>query len=77
MHTRTLLRRRALPTDIWRALHKYSSGGVYLNFPGLGEEGQDLVKAAYGANHDRLVAVKNKYDPTNFFRVNQNIKPAL
>ena len=35
----------------------------------------DTIKAAFGANYDRLVEVKTKYDPTNFFQVNQNIKP--
>jgi hypothetical protein len=47
-----------------------------MNF--LGDEGQDRVKASYGADkYDRLVALKNKYDPTNFFRLNQNIKPTV
>ena len=40
-----------------------------------GEEGEEGVRAAYGANYERLVALKNKYDPTNFFRLNHNIKP--
>jgi FAD/FMN-containing dehydrogenase len=39
------------------------------------DEGQDRVKASYGKNYDRLVKIKTKYDPDNFFRVNQNIKP--
>jgi hypothetical protein len=48
--------------------------GHYVNF--LGEEGQDRVRAAYGATkYDRLRALKTKYDPTNLFRVNQNIAP--
>lgn len=47
--------------------------GVYLNF--IGDEGQDRVKDAYGAKYERLVALKRKYDPTNLFRLNQNIKP--
>ena len=61
--------------DFWRAIQPYSTGGVYVNF--LSEdEGQDRVKAAYGAaKYERLVALKNKYDPTNLFRLNQNIKP--
>jgi FAD/FMN-containing dehydrogenase len=47
-----------------------------MNF--LGDEGQDRVKAAYGAaTYERLVALKDKYDPTNFFRMNQNIKPTV
>ena len=40
------------------------------------EEGQDRVEASYGDNYDRLAKVKAKYDPTNLFHVNQNIKPA-
>lgn len=58
----------------WEALHPYSAGGAYVNF--MMEEGGDRVKATYGDNYDRLVAVKTKYDPSNLFRVNQNIKPA-
>jgi FAD/FMN-containing dehydrogenase len=42
----------------------------------MGDEGEERVKNTYGDNYDRLVAIKNKYDPDNFFRVNQNIKPA-
>jgi FAD/FMN-containing dehydrogenase len=48
--------------------------GVYVNY--LGDEGEARVRAAYGVNYERLRAIKNKYDPTNFFRLNQNIKPA-
>jgi FAD/FMN-containing dehydrogenase len=55
------------------AIKPYTSG-TYVNY--LGEEGEDRVRAAYGAEvYDRLVAVKNEYDPTNLFRSNQNIKP--
>jgi hypothetical protein len=39
--------------------------------------GEAWVKAAYGANYGRLVALRNRYDPTNFFRLNQNIKPTV
>jgi FAD/FMN-containing dehydrogenase len=59
--------------DYWEALHPYSSGGAYTNF--MMNEGQERVKASYGDNYERLVVIKKKYDPTNFFRVNQNIKP--
>ncbi|HEX3327780.1 MAG TPA: BBE domain-containing protein [Actinomycetota bacterium] len=47
---------------------------VYVN--NLGEEGVDRVRAAFGGNYDRLAAVKAKYDPHNFFRLNQNVAPA-
>jgi len=58
----------------WDALHPYSAGGAYVNF--MMEEGQDRIKATYRDNFERLTAIKSKYDPTNLFRVNQNIKPA-
>jgi FAD/FMN-containing dehydrogenase len=58
-------------------MEPYSPGGLYVNFAGFGEEGEKLVKAAYGTHYDRLVALKNKYDPTNLFRLNQNIKPTV
>ena len=57
----------------WEALHPYSSGGAYSNF--MMDEGQDRVKASYKHNYNRLVEIKGKYDPSNLFRVNQNIKP--
>jgi FAD/FMN-containing dehydrogenase len=55
-------------------LHQYSAGGAYVNF--LMDEGEDRVKASYKENYARLTKIKKKYDPKNFFRVNQNIKPA-
>lgn len=61
--------------DLWDAMRPFSTGGVYAN--NLGEEGTDRVQEAYGRNYPRLVALKRKYDPTNFFRLNQNIRPAL
>ncbi|MER9617676.1 BBE domain-containing protein [Mesorhizobium sp. M0207] len=60
--------------NLWDAMRPFSTGGVYAN--NLGEEGTDRVVAAYGENYPRLAALKNKYDPTNFFRLNQNVKPA-
>jgi hypothetical protein len=63
--------------DYLATMEPYSPGGLYINFAGLGEEGEALVRAAYGSNYDRLVALKNKYDPSNLFRLNQNIKPAV
>jgi hypothetical protein len=60
--------------ELWEAVRPYSTGRVYVNF--LGEEGQDRVRAAYGeAKYERLRALKRKHDPTNFFRLNQNIRP--
>jgi len=58
----------------YNALHPYSAGGAYVNFL-MGDEGVERVKATYGDNYEQLVAIKNKYDPDNLFRVNQNIKP--
>ena len=58
----------------WEALHPYSAGGAYVNF--MMEEGQSRVEATYGDNYKRLSEIKRKYDPTNLFRVNQNIPPA-
>jgi FAD/FMN-containing dehydrogenase len=60
--------------EYWDAVHPYSAGGAYVNF--MMDEGEDRVKASYKGNYERLVAIKTKYDPTNLFRVNQNIKPA-
>ena len=58
----------------YRAAEPFLEEGVYVNY--LGDEGEVRARAAYGVNYDRLVKLKNKYDPTNFFRLNQNIKPA-
>ena len=60
----------------WSDLARFGQGGVYLNFAGFGEEKDALVRAGYGANHDRLAALKRPYDPANLFRMNQNIPPA-
>lgn len=62
--------------EFWDAMGRHSTGGIYLNFPGLGEEKEDLVRAGYGVNYDRLAALKAKYDPANLFRMNINIAPA-
>jgi FAD/FMN-containing dehydrogenase len=56
-------------------MRRFSGGGAYLNFAGFLEEGDQLIREAFGENHKRLVALKNEYDPTNLFRLNQNIKP--
>ena len=57
----------------WEALHPYSAGGAYSNF--MMDEGQERVQASYKHNYKRLTEIKGKYDPTNIFRVNQNIQP--
>lgn len=63
--------------DFWEAMQPYAAEGVYVNYLGQQvDEGEERVKAAYGSGkYQRLVALKNKYDPTNLFRLNQNIKP--
>jgi FAD/FMN-containing dehydrogenase len=62
--------------DFWAAMGRHSTGGLYLNFAGLAEEEEELVKAGYGANYERLAELKAKYDPDNLFRMNLNITPA-
>jgi FAD/FMN-containing dehydrogenase len=59
--------------NYWEALHPYSAGASYINF--MMEEGQERIQATYGTNYDRLKEVKSTYDPSNFFHINQNIKP--
>ncbi|CAN5686918.1 FAD-binding oxidoreductase [soil metagenome] len=59
--------------ETWDALHPYSAGGGYVNF--MMEEGTDRIQATYRGNYDRLARIKAQYDPTNLFRVNQNITP--
>lgn len=59
----------------WTALNQFSDGGVYLNFPGFQEEGEALMRRQFGKNYERLAEIKKRYDPTNFFSLNQNIKP--
>jgi hypothetical protein len=65
---------RAWIDEFWQAVRPFGSG-VYVNFLELGESAR--IREAYpGATYDRLVAVKDRYDPTNFFQQNQNIRPA-
>lgn len=62
--------------DTWAEMQSFSNGALYLNFPGQGEEGENLLRASYGNdNYDQLVSLKRKYDPLNLFRLNQNILP--
>ena len=60
--------------DAWKATRRFSTGGTYVNFL-TEEEGAARIRDAYGANFDRLVDVKTKYDPTNLFAANKNIPP--
>ena len=59
----------------WEAVHPFNLDGAYANFM-MDDEGDARVKAAYGDNYARLAVIKKKYDPSNLFRVNQNIRPA-
>jgi hypothetical protein len=65
---------RAWARSMADALRPFSSG-VYL-VSALDQEAEEIINAAFGANLPRLAMIKQKYDPSNFFRVNQNIKPA-
>lgn len=58
--------------EFYTATESFATGGVYVNFI---SEGDDRVRSAYGNNYDRLSHVKAKYDPDNFFRLNQNVRP--
>jgi len=61
---------------LWEGLRPFAAGGVYVNYL-MGNEGEDRVRAAYGAaKYARLRTLKTRYDPTNLFRLNQNIPPA-
>ena len=57
------------------ALEPWSGGRTYFNFPGRNEEGDATLRASYGANYERLVDVKTKWDPDNVFHTGQNIRP--
>ena len=58
------------------AMADYSDGSRYLNFPGFQEEGDAMIRDAFGPQYQRLAELKQKYDPTNLFRLNANIKPS-
>ncbi len=60
--------------DFFHASAKYATGGVYVNF--MTNDGVDRISSAYGSNYTRLAQIKAKYDPSNFFSINQNITPA-
>jgi FAD/FMN-containing dehydrogenase len=60
--------------EFWTAMQPFLAGAAYVNY--LGDVDEEGVRTAYGAKYARLAALKDKYDPTNFFHMNQNIKPA-
>jgi FAD binding domain/Berberine and berberine like len=60
--------------EFWEALQPFAGRGVYVN--DLGRDDEERIRIAYGANYERLAALKKKYDPDNFFHLNPNIKPA-
>jgi FAD/FMN-containing dehydrogenase len=57
-------------------MEPYSDGSRYLNFAGFQEEGEAMMRSSFGPHYERLLALKRRYDPTNLFRLNQNIDPA-
>ncbi|MGM0389474.1 MAG: FAD-binding oxidoreductase [Natrinema limicola] len=57
-------------------MRQFSDGSVYLNFPGFLEGGDDMMRTTFGPTYERLVALKDEYDPTNLFSLNQNITPS-
>jgi Berberine and berberine like len=57
-----------------RAMEPHCTGAVYVN--DLKDEGEDSARAAHGDKYERLTLLKRRYDPANFFHVNQNIRPA-
>ncbi len=65
--------------DLWPSTQR--QGYIVPCFPhalqvnNLGEEGNERVRAAFGVNYERLAALKRKYDPENFFRLNPNVRP--
>ena len=61
--------------EFFGAMQPFLERGAYVNL--MGEEGEDAVKEAYGSNYERLAALKGRYDPTNFFALNHNVKPVV
>ena len=70
--------RRAVFGMAWDEMQRVSDGAVYLNFLPQDVDTEALLRASYGdANYEKLVGLKTKYDPTNLFRLNQNIRPTM
>lgn len=61
--------------NVWESARQWEQQGTYLNY--LMDEGEQRVRESFGPNYERMVALKNKYDPTNLFCFNQNIKPTV
>lgn len=61
--------------DFIAGVEEFSDGSRYLNFAGFQEEGDDMMRKAFAGQYARLQALKQQYDPTNLFRLNQNVKP--
>ncbi len=61
--------------DFVEDMQEFSDGSRYLNFAGFQEEGDAMMRSAFGPGYEKLAKLKEKYDPTNLFRLNQNIKP--
>jgi hypothetical protein len=61
--------------DYWAAVHPFDLEGAYPNFM-MDDEGEERLMASFGDNYPKLAALKKKFDPTNLFRINQNIRPA-
>lgn len=61
--------------EVWASMQPYSTGAMYFNFPGGLEEGQEIIRSTFGSKYKRLAKLKAKYDPSNIFHLNQNIKP--
>ena len=61
--------------EAWSDMRRFSTGGTYVNFL-TEEEGDDRIRDAFGGNYDKLIDVKTKWDPDNFFDANKNIAPS-
>jgi hypothetical protein len=61
--------------ELFAVWEPHLARAAYVN--DLGDEGEDRARSAYGGNYARLIALKTKYDPTNLFRMNQNIRPTV
>ena len=62
-------------SSYWNAVHPHNLDGAYPNFM-MTDEGEDRIKATFGANYGRLAQLKQKFDPGNLFHVNHNIHPS-